>query len=86
MNTPTCETCIYFHQHYVMTDQYSVKAYCGHCVRPRCKHRRPDAKICNLYEARSAPPSLPDRSSTIHYLTTKVLEYVLNLPLPPEIK
>ena len=86
MTTPTCETCAHFYQHYVMTEQYSTKTNCGHCTRPRCKHRCPDAKACEFYEARTTPHTVPNRGETIRYLTTKVLDHILSLPLPPEIK
>lgn len=82
----TCQDCIHFHQHYVLDEQSCTAVVCGHCAHPRLKHRRPDAAACAHFEARTAPPPLPDRKKVVHYLTREFLEYVLSLELPPEVR
>ena len=86
MNTPTCKNCVHFHQHYVLDDQSCCKVYCGHCVRPRIKHRSPDGKVCSYFGARTEPAPIPDRKGTVQFLTTKMLDYILSLDLPPDVE
>lgn len=84
MENQTCKDCAHFYQHYVMTEDSCVRAYCGHCCYGRQKRKRPDSKICEGFLPQ--PKTVPDRQRTIHYLTTTVLERILDLELPPEIK
>jgi len=84
MNAPTCHTCGYYHRHYVLSEGTAVTCECGHCTCQRLKHKRPDSKACPSYQHRPNPP-FPNRFETIHYLTTTVLDHILNLPLPPII-
>ena len=84
MNTLTCKTCQYFHQHYSVDEQSYTAIHCGHCVRPRMKHRKPNQNACEYYTPRNTPLSLPDRQGVIHFLSTDFLNYIMNLPLPPE--
>ena len=86
MATQICKTCQHFHQHYHVDAQSYSALHCGHCVRPRIKHRNPTQKICEYYEPRTTPLSLPDRKGVIHFLSTDFLDYVMHLPLPPEEK
>ena len=58
---------------------------CGHCVYPRVKHQKPDTPAWEHYIHRELPVEFPDRYAAIYYLTTEVLEYILNLELPPEV-
>ena len=85
MTTPTCKTCTHFRQHFVLKEDYGVAVYCGHCVFPRLKSVRPDKKACPHYEEQ-AETVLPCRRETVKFLTTTVLEKILSLELPPEIK
>ncbi len=86
MDTPTCKTCTHFRQHFVLTDDYAAAVYCGHCVHPRLKHTRPDKKACPHYKEQAKENPLPCRRETVHFLTTRVLESILTLELPPEIR
>lgn len=84
MTKQTCKTCQHFHQHYHIDAQSYSTVHCGHCVRPRMKHRKPDQTACEFYVPRNTPPSLPDRQGVIHFLSTDLLDYIMHLPLPPE--
>ena len=86
MDTPYCETCTHFKQHYYLDDQYCTALDCGHCTYPRLRHRKASAPACKHYVVRDKPPRLPDRHGVIHFLTVKMLEHILTLELPPEIK
>ena len=86
METPICQTCKYFTQHYYLDEQYCSELECGHCVYPRLKHRNPSAPACKHYAEREKPPRLPDRKDVIHFLTTEFLQHILTMKLPPEIK
>ncbi len=86
MEERTCKHCIHFYQHYVLDEQFAVAACCGHCVYSQMKQRRPNTSACQHFEARTECAHLPDRRGTIHFLTTKVLEYILSLELPPNEK
>ena len=85
MEKETCSLCAHFHQHYILDSQRCTTVNCGHCTKPRIKHRKPDAPAC-AYFAECTDRDLPDRSQVIHFLTTKFLEEVLKKPLPPEIR
>ena len=86
MSTPTCQTCKYFYQHYYLDSTYGFALDCGHCSHSRIKHCKPKVPACKHYTARTDSPSLPDRARVIQFLTTKVLERILEMELPPEIK
>ena len=78
-----CKNCTNFHHHYTFDKRTIFRVYCGHCVVPKLKTRRPDAKICEHFEY-----SPPDESAFAQkeYLSKALLQYLLNLELPPEIK
>ena len=84
MNTPTCKTCKHFTQHYTLDEQMCMSVDCGHCRYPRLKNRSPDTRACANYEL-CEKSKLPDRDRVIHYLTTKFLDYVMSLELPPKL-
>lgn len=86
MDTPTCKTCTHFRQHFVLTDVRGAAVMCGHCVFPRLKHTRPDKEACPHYEEQDKEKPFPCRQETYRYLTTTVLEKILELELPPEIE
>jgi len=49
-NEKICQTCKHFRQHYVRTARGSyTMCGSGHCVFPRRKPRRNDAKACEHY-------------------------------------
>ena len=72
----TCKDCKYFYQHYGLIDGKLFCIRCGHCVRGRVKHRRPDMDACDAFEqgntewARAVPK---DR------MTKTVLDYLLEI-------
>ena len=84
MERLSCQDCRHFRQHYVLYDSMASAVNCGHCVVGRCKHRKPDSAACEKFE--QGAPELPDRQAVLHFLTTSFLEYVLSLPLPPEVE
>ena len=84
-NSPTCKTCTHFKQHYILTEYDGFAIPCGHCVRARFKHTRPEHQACVHYAVRTEPLSLPDRTAAIRFLTTDVLDRILEMRLPPEV-
>ena len=45
-----CQTCKHFRQHYVKWDEdHFLECGSGHCVYPRRKPRRNEAKACQHY-------------------------------------
>ena len=84
MEINVCKNCEHFQQHYVIDDQNYFTVHCGHCTYPRTKNRKPQTKACQYFTQRTIPPRLPDRKSVVHFLTTKMLQHILELPLPPE--
>ena len=83
MDKTTCKDCGHFYQHYVLTEEKCIQAYCGHCCYEHQKRRRPDDKICEGFDPH--PRFVPSRKGSIQYLSTVVLEKILSLELPPEI-
>jgi len=86
MDTPSCKTCEHFIQHYYLDEQYCTTVDCGHCCYPRLKYRKPNTPACKHYVKMEKPPRIPDRNGAIHFLTVELLEYILKLELPPEIR
>ena len=86
MSTLTCKSCTHFYQHFVLTETQGVATYCGHCVFPRHKRTRPDQEACPHYQKQDKEKKHPCRQETVNFLTTKVLERILALELPPEIE
>ena len=80
-----CFQCTYFHQHYILDSQRCATVNCGHCTRPRIKHRKPDTPACEHFQECKGS-DLPDRSLVIDFLTTTFLKEILKKSLPPEIK
>lgn len=46
-----CGNCKHFYQHYVLVDGRYKKVYCGHCITPQIKTRKPDQAACNYWES-----------------------------------
>jgi len=82
MEQATCGSCLYFRQHYAFDQRKLFRVYYGHCTYQRAKGKRPDAKICENYT-----PGIPDENAfvTKEYLSKKLLEYMLQLDLLPQI-
>ena len=83
MDKKTCNTCVYYRQHYVFDQRKIFRIYCGHCTYQKSKTKRPDSKICEKYMQ-----SDPDERAfvTKEYLSKVLLEYMLKLDLLPEIQ
>ena len=83
MEQATCSGCEHFLQHYALTDRKLLRVYCGHCTAGRAKHVKPDKKSCAQFH-----PGTPDVQAfaSREYLSRELLQYVLNLPLLPEIE
>jgi len=83
MNGTTCNSCVYFKQHYALDERTIFRVYCGHCTYQRVRSKQPDAKICNNFIQKK-----PDESAFVskEYLSKKLLEYELSLELLPAIK
>ncbi len=83
MEQTTCQHCAYFVQHYAFNKKEIFRVYCGHCIFPRLKTKRPDSKSCIHYV-----PSEPDEEAfvTKEYLSKFLLDYMRDLDLLPEIQ
>lgn len=83
MDAAKCKACQHFRQHYTV-DKAGYRAIgCGHCVTPRLKHRKPEESVCSFFVPRCSD-DLPDRQEVVHFLTTEMLQFILQLELPPE--
>ena len=78
-----CNTCTYFKQHYTFDDRRIFQVYCGHCTFSAAKRKRPDAKTCEHYMTKETGET-PFVSK--EYLSKKLLEYLLQLELLPQIE
>ena len=84
MDSNRCGCCSYFQQHYAINKNGKLfRVCCGQCLFNRAKARRPDAKICDNFLQGGSDTS---RFATTTYLTKELLQYVLSLPLFPEIE
>ena len=83
MSQTTCESCAYFHQHYVLGEKRIFQAYCGHCTFAKTKRKHPDKKACENYV-----PGQRDEAAFVskEYLSKVLLEYMMKLELLPEIE
>ena len=87
MEKKRCNSCAFFKQHYGLDGKKLYRLYCGHCIKAKAhalsKGRKPDALACAQYV-----PGEPDTSSFANkeYLSKTLLEYVLKLPLLPDIE
>lgn len=49
-----CGNCVYFHQHYTISDEYGLCACnCGHCSFPQNKHRNAFQDACARFVNRN---------------------------------
>lgn len=46
----TCSGCRHFIQHYGKGARGFFEVNCGHCIKPRIKHRSPMDKACEYFE------------------------------------
>lgn len=82
MRQKTCNTCLYYLQHYALDQRKIFRVYCGHCTYQRPKRKRPDTKACENYTLAE-----PDENAfaSKEYLSKALLEYMFNLDILPEI-
>lgn len=82
MDNTSCETCVYYRQHYTFDHRKIFRVYCGHCTYQKVKTKRPDAKACENY---LLSESAENAFVAKEYLSKALLEYMLSLELLPEI-
>ena len=83
MNDKTCQTCLYFHQHYTLKCGKLLRVFYGHCVLSTAKPKRPFTKACENYVD---SPLDEDAYADKKYLTKEMLKYLLSLELLPQIE
>lgn len=45
-----CKDCKYFRQHYIKFRKNYEEVFCGHCVHPRLKDRKPNTPSCARFQ------------------------------------
>ena len=83
MSDVTCKTCKYFRQHYILTEGRIMRVFCGHCIFPKVKSKRPYSNACENYIY--APPdedSFVDRK----YLTKEMIRCLFEMECLPTIE
>ena len=82
METKQCKRCHHYIQHYTLKEGRVFSVCCGHCVQGKPKRRLPDAAACQHFV-----PGEPDTEAfvTKDYLSKKLLQYILDMELLPEI-
>lgn len=87
MEDKYCQSCIFFRQHYSLDEERLFLVYCGHCSKSvrsgRKRNIKPDTPACEQYFPTDSPKNT---FVTREYLNKRLLEYVLALPLLPEIE
>ena len=87
MEEKTCNSCAYYRQHYTLSETKLLRIYCGHCtLRKKTslrRNRKPNAPICEAYI-----PHQPGTEAFVsqEYLSKTLLNYMLSLPLLPQIE
>lgn len=81
MDQASCESCVYYRQHYTFDQRKIFRVCCGHCSYLRPKRKRPDSKNCEHY----SPATNKDAFVSKEFLSKELLEYIMKLELLPEI-
>ena len=83
MEKQYCKNCLHYKQHYALDQKKIYRVYCGHCIKPKVKHKKPDAVACDLFI-----PTDPDENAFVakEYLSKELLSYMVNLELLPKIE
>lgn len=81
MEQKICGQCRHFRRHYILDEQTCKAVYCGHCVFPRLKNRKPDTPACGHFV--EGEQKLPVSK---HFLTMELLRWIESLEFPPEIR
>lgn len=83
MEKKICKNCAHYCQHYGLNQRKLYRVYCGHCMLPKTKNKRPDAAACKDFV-----PGEPGESAFAdkEFLSKALLQYLLNLELLPEIR
>ena len=82
METKQCKRCHHYIQHYGLKEGRLFPVYCGHCVQGKPKRRLPDAESCQQFIPGEADT---EAFVTRNYLSKKLLQYILDMELLPEI-
>lgn len=74
MEKKICKNCAHYCQHYGLNERKLYRVYCGHCVLPKTKNKRPDAATCADFV-----PGEPDESAFANKedLSKEQLQYLL---------
>ncbi len=83
MNNETCATCLHFCQHYILTEGRIMRVFCGHCIFPNVKSKRPFTKACENYIY--APPD-EDAFADKNYLTKEMIRHLFEMEFLPSIE
>jgi len=83
MEKTTCQTCVYFRQHYGISEGRIFRLHFGHCIFSRIKTKQPSANACPQYAF--APPRENEFVSK-EYLSKALLRRVLEMELLPTIE
>ena len=82
METNRCKMCANYIQHYGLGKNRLFRIHCGHCTLGTAKRKLPDAPACQNFTPGEADE---DAFATREYLSKKLLQYVLEMELLPEI-
>lgn len=83
MNEEKCKDCQHFKQHYGFDKRRLFQVNCGHCILFGVKRKLPGSKACENF---TPGPADAEAFATKEYLSKELLQYVLSLPLLPEIE
>lgn len=83
MEKQTCQTCIYFHQHYSLKTGKLMRVCCGHCTFSGVKTKHPFKAACDNY---TYAPGDEATFATKHFLTKELIKKLLELEFLPSIE
>lgn len=82
METNKCRMCQHFMQYYALGNGKLFRVHCGHCVLGKAKRKQPDAQACPLFlQGKTEEDAFVNKD----YLSKKLLKYILDMELLPEI-
>ena len=83
MENQTCQNCEHFRQHYGVDGTRIFRLYCGHCVLPRIKNKKPDHIACGQFvQKENREQDFVSKA----YLSKTLLDWIRQLELFPEIQ
>ena len=83
MNKKTCKTCAHFHQHYSLKDGRITRVFCGHCIYPKVKTKRPFSTACENY---TYGPADEDAFASKKFLTKEMIRHLYEMEFLPQIE